>query len=107
MSIKRRYVIAVVGEFLENLEFLLLGSPNPLKRAAYFGVLFEQTPTYQDLISGTARLAPYFELIDEPGDINTATVSRLGFEPRTKSLKGSCSTAELPTRNKKLFNYIE
>ena len=24
-------------------------------------------------------------------------VSRLGFEPRTKSLKGSCSTTELPT----------
>ncbi len=27
-------------------------------------------------------------------------VSRLGFEPRTNSLKGYCSTVELPTRNK-------
>ena len=94
-NINIEIILAVVGEFLENLEFLLLGSPNPLKRAAYFGVLFEQTPTYQDLISGTARLAPYFELIDESGDINTATVSAPGFEPRTNCLRGNCSTVEL------------
>ena len=89
-------VLAIVGEFLENLEFLLLESPNPLKRAAYFGVLFEETPTYTDLLSGNVRLAPYFELIDDANPSTPATVSRTGFEPVTKSLKGSCSTAELP-----------
>lgn len=95
-NVNMEIILAIVGEFLENLEFLLLGSPNPLKRAAYFGVLFEQLPTYQDLLSGNIRLAPYFELIDDAGSSDPATVSRLGFEPRTKSLKGSCSTAELP-----------
>lgn len=80
-NVNMEIVLAVVGDFLENLTFLLLGSSNPLKRAAYFGLLFTQTPTYQDLISGTASLAPYFELIDDAGSSNPATVSRQGFEP--------------------------
>lgn len=41
-NINMEIILAVVGEFLENLEFLLLGSPNPLKRAAYFGVLLRR-----------------------------------------------------------------
>lgn len=56
-------LLEVVGYFLEHLEFLLLGSPNPLKRAAYFGLLFQEVPTYQELVSGTPKLAPYIELI--------------------------------------------
>jgi len=75
-NINMEIILAVVAEYLENLEFLLLGSPNPLKRAAYFGVLFTQTPTYDDLISGNVQLAPYFELINDAGSSNPATVSR-------------------------------
>ncbi|MBU1000473.1 hypothetical protein KKE78_03715 [Patescibacteria group bacterium] len=76
-NVNMEIILAVVGEFLENLSFLLLGSSNPLKRAAYFGLIFEQTPTYQDLISGTAQLAPYFELIKGSSTSNPATVSPL------------------------------
>ncbi len=50
--------------YLASLEELLLGSPNPLKRAAYFGVLFQAAPTYQELISGTAPLEPCIALND-------------------------------------------
>lgn len=57
-------VVEVVGYFLEHFEFLLLGSPNRLKRAAYFGLVFTQAPTYQELVSRTPKLAPYVELID-------------------------------------------
>ncbi|EKD86266.1 MAG: hypothetical protein ACD_37C00382G0002 [uncultured bacterium] len=32
-------------------------------------------------------------------------VSRTGIEPVTKSLKGSCSTAELPARVLVLYNF--
>ena len=74
VNINMEIVLAIVGEFLENLTFLLLGSPNPLKRAAYFGLIFEETPTYQDLISGTVRLAPYFELIGSSKLTTPATV---------------------------------
>lgn len=92
-NVNMEIILAVVEEFLENLEFLLLGSPNPLKRAAYFGVIFEETPTYQDLVSGNVKLAPYFELIEGSNFSNPATVSRTGVEPVTYSLRGNCSAS--------------
>ncbi len=82
--------------YLASLENLLLGSPDPLKRAAYFGVLFQVAPTYQELISGTAPLEPCIELNNVFLKGEGQMVSRQGFEPWTKSLKGSCSTTELP-----------
>lgn len=63
-NVNMELVSEVVGYFLEHMEFLLLGSPNPLKRATYFGLVFTQTPTYQELVSGTPKLAPYIKLID-------------------------------------------
>lgn len=57
-------VAEIIGYFLEHLEFILLGGSDPLKRATFFGLIFEELPTYQDLISGTAKLAPYINLID-------------------------------------------
>ena len=97
-------VMEVVSDYLEHLEFLILGSSDGLKRAAYFGVMFDEAPTYQDLISGTPKLAPYIKLTSELSDPEIQTVSRVGFEPTTKSLKGSCSTTELPALR---VNYIK
>ena len=51
-----------VSYFLEHLEELLLDTKNSLKKAEYFGLLFEETPTYEDLLSGTPKLAPYLAL---------------------------------------------
>lgn len=51
-----------VSYFLEHLEELLLDTKNSLKKAEYFGLLFEETPTYEDLLSGTPKLAPYLVL---------------------------------------------
>ena len=100
-------ILAIVGDFLENLEFLLLSSPNPLKRAAYFGILFAETPTYDELLSRKVRLAPYFELIDYPTDATPASVSPRGFEPPTNSLRGNCSTTELRAlTSHNLINYL-
>jgi hypothetical protein len=79
-------ILAIVGEFLENVEFLLLSRPNPLKRAAYFGVIFEETPTYDELISGNVRLAAYFELIDDGGSSKSATVSQKAHSLNTCSI---------------------
>jgi site-specific DNA recombinase len=97
-NVNMEIILAIIGEFLENLEFLLLGGANPLKRAAYFGILFEQTPTYQDLLSGNVHLAPYFELIDDDKPSTPATVSRRGVEPPTNSLRGNRSAIELPAQ---------
>lgn len=55
-------VMEHIGYFLEHLEELLIDTANPLKRAAFFGLIFDTMPTYQDLISGTPKLAPYLAL---------------------------------------------
>ena len=52
-------VLANVDYFLEHLEYLLLGTPNRIKRAAYFELIFDKLPTFKDLTFGTATLAPY------------------------------------------------
>ena len=74
-------VMEFVGYFLEHLEELILGGSNPLKRADYFGLIFEKPPTYEELLSGTPKLAPFIGLKDdfgsslvpkcEPGGIRT------------------------------------
>ena len=50
--------------FMEHLEELLLGSPNPFKNASLFGLVFDEPPTYLELVNRTPRLAPLFELND-------------------------------------------
>jgi hypothetical protein len=35
---------------------------NPLKRVAIFNLIFDTTPTYSELTSGTPKLAPYLTL---------------------------------------------
>ncbi len=86
--------------YVEHLEDLLLGSPNPIQNAAFFGLVFDTPPTYDELKSGTPNLAPLFKLNEALTASNSGVVSRTGFEPVTKSLKGSCSTAELPALKK-------
>ena len=76
-------VMALIGYYLEHLEDLLLHSPKPLKRAEYFGLLFAQTPTYDDLAFGTPKLAPIIglkDMFDVPQ--NQLVTPRREFEPR-------------------------
>lgn len=44
---------AYVRYFLEHLEELLLHHGNPTLQAKYFGVIFNEAPTYDDIVSGT------------------------------------------------------
>ena len=44
---------AYVRYFLEHLEELLLGYGNAELQAKYFGVIFNEAPTYEDIVSGT------------------------------------------------------
>lgn len=46
-------VKAYVRYFLEHLEELLLGHGNAELQAKYFGVIFNEAPTYEDIVSGT------------------------------------------------------
>ncbi len=58
-------VADVVTDFLEHLDILLLGGSDPMKKAEYFSLLFDEAPTYQELRCGTPKLAPYVKLISD------------------------------------------
>lgn len=95
-QIDSQVTINYTNYFIEHLEDLLLGSTNPIKNATLFGLLFDEKPTYEELVHRTPKLACIFKLNEEYKETKSLNVSRAGFEPATKSLKGSCSTAELP-----------
>lgn len=48
---------AFVGYFLEHLNTLLLHYENPVLQAKYFGVLFNQAPTYKNIELGTPDIS--------------------------------------------------
>jgi len=45
-QVDTQVTINYTNYFMEHLEDLLLGGPNPQKNAAMFGLLFDETPTY-------------------------------------------------------------
>ncbi len=47
---------AYVRYFLENLDLLLLNYDNPIQQARYFGVIFNEAPSFQDIVFGTPDL---------------------------------------------------
>ena len=96
-QVKIETLIAYAEYFMEHLHDLLLGGTDKQKNAAIFGLVFDQIPTYNDLINGTPKLSPLFKLNDAFVSSKNNSVSPLGLEPRTNSLKGCCSTIELWT----------
>ena len=48
--------------WMEHFHFLLLETRNPLHRAALFGKIFEELPTYEILKNGTPKLSSLFAL---------------------------------------------
>jgi site-specific DNA recombinase len=73
-AINMEVIMEYIGYFLEHLEDLLIHSTNPLKRAEYFSLIFDQLPTYEELTLGTPKLAPFIG-IKQP--LSTALV-RIG-----------------------------
>ena len=55
-------VMEHIGYFLEHIEELLIDTLNPLKRAAFFSLIFDVMPNYTELTSGTPKLAPFLAL---------------------------------------------
>lgn len=75
-----------IDYFLEHIEDLLLGSPDPLKRAAYFGILFKTAPTYDELKFGTPELERCIALNEVFKRTQSLNVDGEGFEPPTSSV---------------------
>lgn len=80
-------VMEHIKYFLEHLEELLIDGDNPLKRAAFFGLIFDEMPTYQDLVSGTPKLAPYLALKHHSSNALVPYGERAGIRTLNRLLK--------------------
>ena len=47
---------------MEHLEELLIDTENVRRQEQLFGMMFNELPTYNQIIDGTANLAEYFKL---------------------------------------------
>ncbi len=64
-SINMDAVVALCKFFMDNMHYLLLGSPDPITRATYFSLIFDAAPTYKEINGGTPKLADCIELNDK------------------------------------------
>ncbi len=79
-----KIIVAYVKYFLEHLEYLLLEQIDPLKKANFFSILFDKTPTYQNLLLGTPKLnksTGVNELFLALSCNKVRVVTSAGFEP--------------------------
>jgi hypothetical protein len=77
-------IMEYVKYFLEHLDYLLLKQIDPIKRANFFGVLFDKTPTYQEINSGTAdirQITGLNELFKLKKTSKSLMVRERGLEP--------------------------
>jgi site-specific DNA recombinase len=79
--------------FMEHPYELLLDKQNLHQQQALFRLVFEEIPTYQNILDGTPKLSLILQQKRTSSEKKSQSVIRLGFEPRTVSLKGYCSTS--------------
>ncbi|HYK08353.1 MAG TPA: recombinase family protein [Candidatus Eisenbacteria bacterium] len=77
-----REIMAYIKYFLEHMEFLLLDQSNPISKAGHFDVLFDEAPTYQEILSGTHDLAYFVKLNEVFIQDKVRLAAGLGFEPK-------------------------
>jgi DNA invertase Pin-like site-specific DNA recombinase len=84
-----------VRYFLEHLDKLLLNYGNPVLQAKYFGLIFNEAPTYQDIVSGTPDCSELtgVNIIFKPKKLKSVLMAGMeGFEPPNASTKNWCLT---------------
>ena len=69
--------------FMEHLEKLLLRGSDQQKNAVLFSLIFDKTPTYYDLVSGTPQLSCLFELNEQYKTSKSPNVGAQGLEWNT------------------------
>ncbi len=84
--------ITRVRRVMEHPARFLLYPGSTTQQQAYFSLMFEELPNYDEVVAGTPKLTWVFKLNPEDTEPESDSVRPLGFEPRTFSLKGSRST---------------
>ena len=77
-------VMQHIKYFLEHLDYLLLQQIDPIKKANFFGLLFNKTPTYAEIESGInlkSEIAGLNELFRFKNMNKSLVVHPKGFEP--------------------------
>jgi site-specific DNA recombinase len=67
---------------MEHLEELLLDTKNLNRLRALFGLVFEEMPTYEEIVNGTPKLSLVFELSEGYKLEKSQLVAPRGIEPR-------------------------
>ncbi len=72
----------VAGYLMEHLEDLLICEGKAYQQEKVFELLFEEFPTYEELLNGTPKLSPIFALNTKTSLSKSDLVTLLGVEPR-------------------------
>ena len=67
---------------MEHPAEMLLNAENPRTQRALFGLVFEETPTYTEILNGTPKLTWIFKLSSEFATKESQLVAPRGIEPR-------------------------
>ncbi len=68
--------------FMEHLPELLLNTYNPRQQQSLLSLVFEDFPTYTELVNGTPKLAWVFKLSSTSTSLESLRVTLRGVEPR-------------------------
>ena len=77
--------------FMEHPDKLIRNEPDPQQKGVLFGLLFEEIPTYENLVSGTPNLDGIFSLKEIKIGKKVDMVRPEGLEPPTLSSEAKCS----------------
>ena len=85
-EVKMKARVRYAGYFMEHLDELLLDEANPDKQRQLFGLVFEEIPNYDQLVSGTPKLAPEFGFSGIENISKAQLVGTEGFEPPASAM---------------------
>ena len=86
---------AYVKYYAEHLHELLLHHSNPILQARYFGVIFNEVPTYEDIVRGTpdcTKITGVNEVFKAKKSLSGLMAGTEGFEPPNAGTKTRCLT---------------
>ena len=84
-TVDMKVVLQYARYLVEHLADILLHLRNPLRKAAFFGAIFNAVPTYEDLVGGTqktAQIPGVNELFNIANPMTPIMVTSRGIEPR-------------------------
>lgn len=96
-----KLILGYAEYLMEHPKELLIDRDNMLNQRQMFGTAFEVLPTYDDLVSGTAKLQPIFHYIGNENVSKLDLVQLAGVEPAYDGFTDHCLTARLQLVKKK------